>query len=267
MNVTEKMCIEPNDEYALTLPIDAKIVIDRLNAAGMPFTTSPDKRLGKPYLESPYVPGRIDQVRQIVAEEGWDVKVDHGAHTTFTDEEWEQGAFRTIFPYEKVVEPELDYHTLEKPCSTCGRKWLDFEPIPIKKKYSTKHRFLTPGAAPDIAATDIADELADKLIGIRLEPFDEEGRFKYIVPEVTADPAIVHDGDMIGYKGMCEECDRPIRDIIIGPIRYSKEKLKGLDVAHTKILDHAIYSPRAVELIRSYEDDIVEDNGALFLLE
>lgn len=267
MNVTEIIYIVPNDKYTLKLPVEAQKVIDRLNAHGLPFGFGKGAWEDAPFLEDDYIPDRIDQVRQIVADEGWDVRVRHRALPTFTDDEWSQGAFRSISIPEKVVEPELGYHTLKKSCPTCGQVSFEHKPIRIMKKFSTKHHFLSPGVVPDIAAADVADELAQQLIGIRLEPFDAEGRFKYIVPDVTADPAIVHDGDMIGYKGMCEECDRPIRDGIIGLIRYSKDKLQGLDVVRTKIFDATIYSPRAVELIKAYEDDIEEYPYNLYLLE
>jgi len=238
------------------LPMSTHSLIENLREDGFNFDELSPTSIK---LDGIYSPGLFDEIQQIIDSKGLAVKVTRQFWNVWSDEDYNQAPlWNTHFP--DLWIDEIDFAST---CDECGRKRIEVDTSIRVPEVKSKKPLHSVNGQFKIVSAEVKSAIANSLVGACFYPFDQQERYFYLGARCNLGPLVIHDDEVIGYTGDCPRCKLPKFTTFFGPLRYAGSRWSGEDVVQESFHDGFLFTPRAFELLRTFDRGLSRDGIAL----
>lgn len=206
-------------------------------------------------LDYTFQKGRFEKLKYILEKCKLEPKVFHSIFPVYERIDYKKAELFEVYFCKQLW---IDEPSFEIECSSCKQKKvkIDFG-FQISKIKSKEDTLIVNGEFKIVSIKVKEKIIANNLKGAEFHPFDKQGKYFYISASSDLDNLMIHEEEVIGYKGSCEKCGNPIFDVFAGPLRYKRESWNGDDFVRSSFADDILFSKDAVELLRRYNKAII----------
>lgn len=210
-------------------------------------------------LNDVYAPERLSKIQQIVEAEKWDVKVTRSVWPEYDDRDYELAPLWVVNFTDLWID-EIDFSST---CDECGRKRIEVDTSIRVSEVKSKKPLHSVNGQFKIVAAEVMSAIVGSLVGACFQPFDDQEKYFYLGSECDLGPLAIKDDEVIGYTGECPQCKLPKFTTFFGPLRFAKSRWAGEDVAHESFHDGCLFTPKAFDLLRTFDRGLSRDGIAL----
>lgn len=257
MEIWQRISINgPGYPFSKKLPISSDAVIRTMQRYGFDFEEFGENKLN---YDAQYKPEVFEEVQQIVFSEKWDVVVTRQFWHVWNDDDYNQAPlWNTHFP--DLWIDEIDFAST---CDECGRKRIKVDTNIRVSEVKSKKPLHSVNGQFKIVSAEVKSAIANSLVGACFYPFDQQEQYFYLGAMCNLGPLVIHDDEVIGYTGDCPRCKLPKFTTFFGPLRYAGSRWSGEDVVQESFHDGFLFTPRAFELLRTFDRGLGRDGIAL----
>jgi hypothetical protein len=153
---------------------------------------------------------------------------------------------------------------LERTCGDCGAQRIIVDTTVQVANVNANKAILTVNGQFTIVRNDLCKAMIEDLNGFSFEPFDGNGQYFYLQAKSRLKKIIIKNDEVLNFKGNCPQCNAPKYDMFFGPLRYLKREWSGDDIVHSDFQDNLLFTEKAFNVIKKFENEITMDGIALF---
>ncbi|MGK2857866.1 MAG: hypothetical protein ACSLFQ_11735 [Thermoanaerobaculia bacterium] len=203
-------------------------------------------------LEAPYEPNRFERLGSLLESEA---PLTRMSRSVWAD--WEEEDFRhselLVLSFPKL---EIDGFYEDIKCSHCERGTAPRDYGRRVRSLNTRHKVAIAGIWAVVVHRSVKERAGADLHGFTFVPFDEAGEYFYLKAAGEIQQQRIGLKDGINIREACPVCGRYQYDVFVGPLRYRREGWNGDDVVYSYFNDTFLFTPRAYELLRSFESGV-----------
>jgi hypothetical protein len=203
-------------------------------------------------LRGDYELGRYEQLVARLQSSGFQPLAFRSVAPEFDEADFAQSDLLAL----SFADLDLDGYYEQAKCGTCKRGTAARDYSKRVRKLKTKHKVGMAGIWAVVVHETVKVRAEDELRGAVLRPFDEAGEYYYLAAATSIEQQTVRPEDGLNVRGACSECGRYRYDVFFGPLRYRRKGWNGDDVVYSYFNDALLFTPRAYEVLRSFDRDV-----------
>lgn len=203
-------------------------------------------------LQAPYESNRFERLASLLASEASLPRMSRSVWTDWEDEDFRLSELLVLsFP-----DLDIDGFYEDIKCSHCVRGTAPRDYGRRVRFLKTKHKVGIAGIWAVVVHKAVKERAEAELHGFTFTPFDEAGEYFYLKAAGEIQQQMIESKDGINIREACPVCGRYQYDVFVGPLRYRREGWNGDDVVYSYFNDTFLFTPRAYELLRSFDSGV-----------